>query len=252
MKQTTSTVVINDTESIWPGNPGINDRFWCCDGFVASCELSLGIEIRDEPMLYTDVLGFEKSAILLGLKADEDGVRLAYQFDGLGWNCVPVDFVEQEDLMTTDPMRLQLVMSHYNFQFEREEELPNDFAVALRLALLESSANDTLTNTRANPNSLDLDVVLDNPYAACVIPDRLAIGMGTAPKKRRCPRCGGASSFVVYSPLCSALEEGPYICSKCGNERAWMWSMMTMRGATEEEKMEKLQQDLELWADKER
>ena len=166
MKETTSTVVINDTKGIWPGWKEENSREFSTECIVDG-DISLDMYCMEDALLYREVFCFEKAPILLALKATEERVLLAFQFHDDGWHCAPLICADPRSLQDTGEMKLCLYLSDDQYSFEREEVLPEEFATVLRRALRENGEN--VKRSGADDYYDPLDVVND-PDVACVIP----------------------------------------------------------------------------------
>lgn len=169
MKKNDSTVVINDTDDIWSNCQDYNDRFYLNECNADGQSLVLDIYCNEECLLYGDVFNFENAQVLLAIKSDDDGIQLAYQFYGSGWNSTYVSCDDPDALHNTDVMKFSATLRNDCFRFVRDEDIPEEFACALRCAI-QHNHSDAETDSEG----IDQTDVLDNPDIACVIPDRLS------------------------------------------------------------------------------
>jgi len=171
MKIICSTTVLNDTYNIWSDCPEDNERFCIEECFVDEDGLNISISCDDESLLYSDVWRFQNTDILLGLKNDQNRLLLAYAYKGLGWNYAVVSCDDADCLRNTETMILYATLGtdDYGDEFERQEELPEEFASTLRYALLQNIESGIMKSEDCNADDFDTTAIVDNPDIGCVI-----------------------------------------------------------------------------------
>ena len=170
MKNICSATIINDTDNIWSNGLDGNEAYSTVECYVKENCLTLILECDDvESFLFVDAYDLKNGSLLLALKTDKDGVKLAYQCENIGWKGALISCIDPDCLYSTDKMTIDVVLGGCcMFVVDRQAELPDEFASALRSALLKSTS---AKNEDCYLHDFNAIAVAANPDIGCVIPE---------------------------------------------------------------------------------
>jgi hypothetical protein len=164
------SVVLNDTDNIWPNGLDGNEAYSTKECYVKENCLTLILECDDvESFLFVDAYDIKNGSLLLALKTDKDGVKLAYQCENIGWKGALISCNDPDCLHNTDKMSIDVVLGGwFMFVADRQAVLPDEFASALRSALLKSRPT---RNEDCDLHDFNAAAIAANPDIGCVIPE---------------------------------------------------------------------------------
>lgn len=150
----------------------VNERLECQAEYG---EGSLGIEMEadDDDLYYFEVQDFRKGHLEMAFRAYPDGIYLAWQFGDIPWCSARIKAnpaLEETSCDGETIRKLDAYLSDNDKGLSREQELPAEFAEALKAALLQyARPSDQQDSQVSNGWEPDAQAILECPDAQCCV-----------------------------------------------------------------------------------